>query len=181
MTGSTNRRSTGPAAHRFFVARSGRLGDLLVKASLLFGVGLYGDPGLRPSGDLNQLKDVAPGIELIESNTFYHSDMDEDTVPAAGLEAVARAYARVIDDVNMLNLADIVDRLVLPLVAAAAPEWQATLDVTSLSALGMAGEFYKLATDELEAVISTVVGASAARQTLVGVSAPSSEVAARLA
>jgi Peptidase family M28 len=104
------RRSTGPAAHRFFVARSGRLGDLLVKASLLFGVGLYGDPGLRPSGDLNQLKDVAPGIELIESNTFYHSDMDEDTVPAAGLEAVARAYARVIDDVNTLNLADIVDR-----------------------------------------------------------------------
>ena len=55
------------------------------------------------------------------------------------------------------------------------------LDVTSLSALGMAGEFYKLATDELEAVISTVVGASGTLRTLVGVSAPSSEVAARLA
>ena len=56
-----------------------------------------------------------------------------------------------------------------------------TLDVTNLSALGMAGEFYKLATDELEAVISTVVSASGALKTLVGVSAPSSEVAARLA
>ena len=64
---------------------------------------------------------------------------------------------------------------------AQAIEWQATLDVTSLSALGMAGEFYKLATDELEAVISTVVGASGALKTLVGVSAPSSDVAARLA
>jgi dihydrodipicolinate synthase/N-acetylneuraminate lyase len=60
-------------------------------------------------------------------------------------------------------------------------QWQAGLELTSLSALGMAGEFYKLATDELEAVISTVVGASAKLNTLVGVSAPSSEVAARLA
>ena len=53
--------------------------------------------------------------------------------------------------------------------------------MTSLSALGMAGEFYKLATDELEAVISTVVGASGRLKTLIGVSAPSSEVATRLA
>lgn len=64
---------------------------------------------------------------------------------------------------------------------ARAIEWQGTLDVTNLSALGMAGEFYKLATDELEAVISTVVSASGALKTLVGVSAPSSDVAARLA
>jgi dihydrodipicolinate synthase/N-acetylneuraminate lyase len=60
-------------------------------------------------------------------------------------------------------------------------QWQAGLDLTSLSALGMAGEFYKLATDEVEAVISTVVRASGALKTLIGVSAPSSEVAARLA
>jgi dihydrodipicolinate synthase/N-acetylneuraminate lyase len=62
-----------------------------------------------------------------------------------------------------------------------AVEWQSGLEITSLSALGMAGEFYKLATDELEAVISTIVGASADLKTLIGVSAPSSEVAARLA
>ena len=60
-------------------------------------------------------------------------------------------------------------------------EWQAQLGVTSLSALGMAGEFYKLATDEVEAVISTVTAASGDVRTLVGVSAGSAEVAARLA
>lgn len=60
-------------------------------------------------------------------------------------------------------------------------EWQTSLGLTSLSALGMAGEFYKLATDEIEAVISTVVGASGELRTLVGVSAASGEVAARLA
>jgi len=60
-------------------------------------------------------------------------------------------------------------------------EWQVGLGVGSLSALGMAGEFYKLATDEIEAVISCVVEAAAGRHTVVGVSAASAEVAARLA
>jgi 2-keto-3-deoxy-L-arabinonate dehydratase len=64
---------------------------------------------------------------------------------------------------------------------AAAIEWQAGLGITSLSALGMAGEFFKLATDEIEAVISAVVDASGDVYTLVGVSAGSGEVAARLA
>lgn len=60
-------------------------------------------------------------------------------------------------------------------------EWQARIGVTNISALGMAGEFFKLATDEIEAVISTVVDASPGVRTLVGVSAGSGEVAARLA
>jgi 4-hydroxy-tetrahydrodipicolinate synthase len=64
---------------------------------------------------------------------------------------------------------------------AATVEWQTQLGITSLSALGMAGEFFKLATDEIEAVIATIVGASGAVRTLVGVSAGSGEVAARLA
>jgi dihydrodipicolinate synthase/N-acetylneuraminate lyase len=64
---------------------------------------------------------------------------------------------------------------------AATVAWQRGLGLTSISALGMAGEFYKLATDEIEAVISTVVEASGQLRTLVGVSAASGEVAARLA
>jgi hypothetical protein len=47
---------------------------------------------------------LASKLELIESNEFYHSDMDVDTVPAAGLEGIARAYAKIIDDVNRLPL-----------------------------------------------------------------------------
>jgi 4-hydroxy-tetrahydrodipicolinate synthase len=64
---------------------------------------------------------------------------------------------------------------------AATVAWQTELPLTSISALGMAGEFYKLATDEIEKVISTVVEASGRLRTLVGVSAASGEVAARLA
>ena len=60
-------------------------------------------------------------------------------------------------------------------------EWQVSVGVGALSALGMAGEFFKLATDELEAVIGCVVESSGRATTLIGVSAGSAEVAARLA
>ena len=103
LFGTELRKSTAATAHRFYVARSKRLGELMVNAFKLFGVALYAEPGLRPSGDLNQLKDLAPGIEVIESNAFYHSDQDEGTVPAAGLESIARAYAKIIDEVNRLT------------------------------------------------------------------------------
>jgi len=57
-----------------------------------------------------KLVDDAPGIEVIESNAFYHSDEDKpDIVPAAGLESITRAYAKIIDDINKLDLKDIVD------------------------------------------------------------------------
>jgi hypothetical protein len=47
------------------------------------------------SGDLNPIQDMALGIEVIESNAFYHSNMDENLVPAAGLEA---NYSRLRQD-----------------------------------------------------------------------------------
>jgi hypothetical protein len=104
------RKSTAASAHRFFVGRSKRLGEIMVQSFSMFGVALYSEPNFRPSGDLNPIKDRAPGIEVIESNAFYHSNKDENLVPAAGLEAITRAYAKIIDDVNQLDLKDIVDR-----------------------------------------------------------------------
>ena len=44
---------------------------------------------------------------MIESNEFYHSDMDVDAVPAVGLEGIGRAFAKIIDDVNQLDLRDL--------------------------------------------------------------------------
>jgi hypothetical protein len=105
------RKSTAATAHRFYVGKSRRIADLMVKNFSLFGVALYADPSVRPSGDLHYLTSVAPGIEVIESNAFYHSNQDEPAiVPAAGLESIARAYAKLIDDVNGLALTEILDR-----------------------------------------------------------------------
>jgi hypothetical protein len=101
-------RSNAATAHRFYVGGSTKLHDILFNDFSLFGVGLYEAPQIRPSGDLIRLVDVAPGIEVIESNEFYHSDMDDNAVPAVGLEGIARAYAKIIDDVNQLELGQLI-------------------------------------------------------------------------
>lgn len=112
LYGNVLRKSNTVTAHRFFVGRSRRLAELLVDDFRLFGVGLYELPSTRfaVAGDLSKLTEDAPGIEVIESNAFYHSDHDTpDIIPAAGLESITRAYAKLIDDVNKLDLKDIVD------------------------------------------------------------------------
>ena len=47
----------------------------------------------------------APSVQLIRSPEHKHTDGDVPSlVPAAGLEAVARAFAKIIDQANTLNL-----------------------------------------------------------------------------
>jgi hypothetical protein len=112
LYGTLLRKSNAATAHRFFVGRSRRLAQILVENFRLFGVALYELPSTRygVAGDLTKFTEDAPGIEVIESNAFYHSDEDKpDIVPAAGLESITRAYAKIIDDINKLDLKDIVD------------------------------------------------------------------------
>jgi hypothetical protein len=112
LFGTMLRKSNAATAHRFFVGRSRRLAQILVENFQLFGVALYELPSTRygVAGDLTKFTEDAPGIEVIESNAFYHSDLDTpDIVPAAGLESITRAYAKIIDDINTLDLKDIVD------------------------------------------------------------------------
>jgi hypothetical protein len=112
LYGTLLRKSNAATAHRFFVGRSRRLAQILVENFRLFGVALYELPSTRHgvAGDLTKFTEDAPGIEVIESNAFYHSDEDKPAiVPAAGLESITRAYAKIIDDINKLDLKEIVD------------------------------------------------------------------------
>ena len=112
LFGTMLRKSNAATAHRFFVGKSQALARILVDDFKLFGVALYELPSTRfgVAGDLVKLVDDAPGIEVIESNAFYHSAQDTpDVIPAAGLESITRAYAKIIDDINARALKDIVD------------------------------------------------------------------------
>ena len=47
-------------------------------------------------------------MQLIRSPEHKHTDGDvPELVPSAGLEAVARAYAKIIDEVNQLDIAQL--------------------------------------------------------------------------
>jgi hypothetical protein len=46
----------------------------------------------------------APSLQILRSPDDKHSDQDTiDWVPAVGLEAMTRAYAKIVDQVNTLD------------------------------------------------------------------------------
>lgn len=85
------------------------LESIAVNAFREFGASVYLDPNPRPpAGDLGAFFRGVPGVATSEFYHYFHTDRETpDTVPWTGLEATARAYARIIDEVNTLALSDL--------------------------------------------------------------------------
>jgi len=69
-------------------------------------------PGVNSGGPGAESNLIAPFVAastgVIHAAPFYHTDAEAaDTVPASGIEAVTRAYAKIIDDVNRLSIAEL--------------------------------------------------------------------------
>lgn len=78
--------------------------DIAQKAFLEFGVNLVAEMDPNASGDMGHIERDAPSIQVIDSPELKHTDWDiPERVPDAGLAAVARAYAKIIDEVNKLD------------------------------------------------------------------------------
>jgi Peptidase family M28 len=62
-----------------------------------------------PGAEASRVAEFVPASTgLIHAAAFYHTDAEtDDTIPAYGLEATARAYARIIDEVNNLSIAEL--------------------------------------------------------------------------
>jgi Peptidase family M28 len=70
-----------------------------------FGVARYAEPTEHPNGDIGSFYQYAPALQLIQATIYYHTDKDTlQTISPAGLAAVTRAYAKIIDDANHLDL-----------------------------------------------------------------------------
>ena len=97
------RQSTNIDARRWSVNGSDKLAALALDAYRTFGVTVYKGEEGPCCGDGIWIQRDAPMIQMIESPAWYHTDHDTpEVVPAPGLEAVARAYAKIIDAVNKL-------------------------------------------------------------------------------
>ncbi len=90
------------------------LGAIAVRAFREFGVSTYLEPNAEPpAGDLGwrggpELWRFVPGIATSEFYHYFHTDQETpETVLWTGLEASTRAYARIIDEVNKLELSDL--------------------------------------------------------------------------
>jgi hypothetical protein len=107
--GPNLRKSNTMDARRWWVYGSDALANMALTAYRTFGVPIYDTMEPNASGDMGQASLDAPSVQMIESPAFYHTDHDTpEVVPAAGLEAVARAYAKLIDSVNTVDRAQLV-------------------------------------------------------------------------
>jgi len=71
-------------------------------------VPIYAGLSDRPAGEIGRIFQFAPSMQIIDASLYYHTDAEVDElIPAAGLEAVTRAYSKLIDDVNKLSLQEI--------------------------------------------------------------------------
>jgi len=86
-----------------------KLQDVAVRAFQEFGVPIYMEPEQAPPpGDLGRFFRFVPGVDAGDFNMYFHTDEETpETVPWTGLEASTRAYARIIDGVNELDLKDL--------------------------------------------------------------------------
>ena len=89
--------------------RRPKLQDLAIRAFHEFGVPIYDEPEQAPPpGDLGRFFRFVPGVDAGDFNMYFHTDEETpETVPWTGLEASTRAYARIIDGVNELDLKEL--------------------------------------------------------------------------
>jgi hypothetical protein len=106
--GPTLRQSDGVDARRWWIYGSSELASIVLRDWNMFGVTIYDTMEPGASGDGAWVAADAPMVQMIESPASYHTNMPE-IVPAAGLEAVARSYAKIIDDVNKVDRSDLLE------------------------------------------------------------------------
>jgi hypothetical protein len=112
MVGNSLIASNHVSARRWFVGGSDELKAIVKKSLNEYGMALYSRPEGRPGGELSQVFTDAPSFHIID-HTVYHTDMDTlQAVPAYGLEQSARSFAKIIDEVNKLDLGQL--RLNIP-------------------------------------------------------------------
>ncbi|PYQ74845.1 MAG: hypothetical protein DMG04_09245 [Acidobacteria bacterium] len=96
--------SNAVSARRWFVGGSDRLKAIVADSFKTFGVAIYSRPETRPGGELGVVYTDAPSFHIID-HAFYHTDLDTAViVPEAGLEAAVRAFAKIIDEVNKVDI-----------------------------------------------------------------------------
>ena len=108
MAAQPDRRRTGvPLEWYAGGASRPQLTKIAADAFRQFGVPVWAEPSAKPpAGDLGRFYWFLPGV-VAQSNDFANMHTAGDTpeiVPPSGLEAVTRAYAKIIDDVNRIDL-----------------------------------------------------------------------------
>jgi hypothetical protein len=84
---------------------SSELANIALATRNGFGVPLTGVADVIASGEMGQIAHHASSMEINRSPEFNHTDMDVPGIlPTAGLTRIARGCAKIIDQVNNLDM-----------------------------------------------------------------------------
>jgi Zn-dependent M28 family amino/carboxypeptidase len=104
----TVRKANSTSPLMWYVGGSPRLEQIVLGAYDTFGVPVYDRGERSAAGEIGRIQNLAPSMQLIDTGLYWHSDRETpDIIPAAGLAATTRAYAKIIADVNGLDLRDL--------------------------------------------------------------------------
>lgn len=96
-------KTTATSARQWWINGSDRLASIVFDTYKKFGVAIW-DDAMYEGGGIGPFSREMTSIQLIVSPVYYSSDLDgADVVPAPGLEAVARSYAKIIDATAALS------------------------------------------------------------------------------
>ena len=100
----TNQFSNAPAIYRWYSGNSPKLLDIADQAMKAFGVPTFPESSPSPPGEIGRYYQFAPSIEIINTGYVWHSDQETpETISLTGMEAVTRAYAKIIADTDSVD------------------------------------------------------------------------------
>lgn len=108
LTSHTAPRNGNALSISTWFAGSPRLSEIVIKALDAFEVPTYTQSSASPAGEIGRYYQFAPALQVMTSGFVWHSDQETaETISSAGLAAITRAYAKVITEVNALDLKDL--------------------------------------------------------------------------
>jgi len=108
LTSHTSPRNGNSSTIATWFAGSPRLSEIVVKALDAFEVPTYPQSAPTPAGEIGRYYQFAPALQVMTSGFVWHSDQETSaTISSAGIAAITRAYAKVMTDVNAVDLKDL--------------------------------------------------------------------------
>jgi len=72
-----------------------------------FGIPRWAETG-GPVGEIRTIADLVPSIVLMHAGVLLHTNIETtESIPAASLVATTRAYAKIIEQVNNMNVSEL--------------------------------------------------------------------------
>jgi hypothetical protein len=108
LTSHTSARNGNSSGIATWFAGSPRLSEIVIKALDAFEVPTYPQSAPTPAGEIGRYYQFAPAMQVMTSGFVWHSDEEKaETISSAGLAAITRTYAKVMTDVNAVDLKDL--------------------------------------------------------------------------